>query len=101
MLQATLSSPYPPGSASKSPLRFDLEVIEKVDQIRTTFSSLGAIFPGYTALPGRFGTSLSEESSRVEMTDCHGLDEWLRLGWGPWRRQGHIGISEEEKTRRG
>ena len=44
MLRAALSSPYPPGSASKSPLRFDLEVIENApptaDQIRTILEYL-------------------------------------------------------------
>ena len=44
MLRAALSSPYPPGSTSKSPLKFDLEVIENApptaDQIRTILEYL-------------------------------------------------------------
>lgn len=44
LLRAALSSPYPPGTASSSPLNFNLEVIENTppnaDQIRTILSYL-------------------------------------------------------------
>ncbi len=44
MLRAALSAPYPPGSASNSPLNFNLEVIENApptaDQIRTILGYL-------------------------------------------------------------
>jgi len=44
MPRAALLSPYPPGSVAKSPLRFDLEVVEKApptaDQIRTILGYL-------------------------------------------------------------
>jgi hypothetical protein len=47
LLQAALSSPYPQGSASKSPLKFDLEVIENApptaDQIRSIMDYLPRI----------------------------------------------------------
>ncbi len=47
LLQAALSSPYPQGSASKSPLKFDLEVIENApptaDQIRSILDYLPRI----------------------------------------------------------
>jgi len=44
MLRAALSGPFPPGSTSKSPLKFDLEVIENApptaDQISTILGYL-------------------------------------------------------------
>ena len=67
ILQAALSSPYPPGSASKSPLRFNLEVIENAlptaGQIRTIMEHLprvrdvdipyhvAALIPSYPSAP--------------------------------------------------
>ncbi|KAI0311873.1 thioredoxin-like protein [Amylostereum chailletii] len=81
LLQAALSSPYPPNTASRSPLKFDLEVIEHpptADQIRTILSYLPA--PASTHKQDNVASFISSHPSAPELPERpHSPEGLVRL----------------------
>jgi len=85
MLPAALSVPYPPPTAGQiRTTLYYLPQICNVDDIH----HVAALIPSHPSSPSlldhilrKVGTSRSEEFSRTEVANCHGLNEWSHFCW--------------------